>query len=417
MSTEPANVAPKTARITSIDALRGFVMFTMIFVNDLAGAPKKVVPNWMVHFSDRHKHGSGMTFVDLVFPAFLFIVGMSIPFALGGRLNKGEALWKIYGHVILRTLALLAIGILMVNGESASHDTPGWSPQLWGYTMFLSAIFAFAVISPPKAGAASARFWRIFSICLRGLGFAGMLYCALTFHGRHGKPVLSFHPLHLNTDWYGILGIIGWAYLVAASVYLVFRNHRTALVGCMALLFCLYPADHKGLFDGFWLERILGIGEIGAHAAIVVGGVLLASILVTTDTATVWARTRFTVLFALGSAAGALLLNGLYGISKNDATPSWCLWSCAITAIFWLGFYFISDVCQPAKIISKPFSVAGQNVLLAYLLSEMLPSPFGLIHFDAQPGLAWHIFRCAAWAVALLALTAWLNYRGFRLKL
>lgn len=126
---------------------------------------------------------------------------------------------------------------------------------------------------------------------------------------------------------------------------------------------------------------------------------------------------RFTLLFALGSAAGAPLLNGLYGISKNDATPSWCLWSCAITALLWLGFYFLSDVVQPAKNISKPFSVAGQNVLLAYLLSEMLPSPFGLIHFDAQPGLAWYIFRCAAWAVALLALTAVLNYRGIRLKL
>jgi len=42
MSTEPPPVAPKAARITSIDALRGFVMFMMIFVNDLAGAPKKL---------------------------------------------------------------------------------------------------------------------------------------------------------------------------------------------------------------------------------------------------------------------------------------------------------------------------------------------------------------------------------------
>ena len=200
-------------------------------------------------------------------------------------------------------------------------------------------------------------------------------------------------------------------------MYLVFRTHRTALLGCMVLLFCLYPADKKGLFDGFWLEDILGIGDIGAHAAIVVGGVLLASILVTPNTSTIWARARFTLLFALGCAAGALLLNGLYGISKNNATPSWCLWSCAITAILWLGFYFLSDVYQPAKIISKPFSVAGQNVLLAYLLSEMLPSPFGLIHFDAAPGLAWYVFRCAAWAVALLALTALLNCRGVRLKL
>src|SRR5215475_9146273 len=113
-------------RVISIDALRGFVMFMMIFVNDLAGAGK-ILPNWMVHFSDRHHRGeSGMTFVDLVFPAFLFIVGMSIPLALGIRRAKGEPAWKTLGHVLVRTISLLTIGILMV------HETPdtaalGWS--------------------------------------------------------------------------------------------------------------------------------------------------------------------------------------------------------------------------------------------------------------------------------------------------
>src|SRR5437016_4948083 len=91
-------------RITSIDALRGLVIFTMIYVNDIAGA--KHVPWWMKHFSDSFK-GSGMTFVDLVFPAFLFIVGMSIPFALGARLCRGDRIWKILGHILLRTISLL----------------------------------------------------------------------------------------------------------------------------------------------------------------------------------------------------------------------------------------------------------------------------------------------------------------------
>src|SRR3954470_14437316 len=100
-SNETAEVGsqPRVSRIVSIDALRGLVMFTMIFVNDLAGAPETIVPPWMRHF-----HGkSGMTFVDLVFPAFLFIVGMSIPFALGARMAKGEPVWKIIIHILTRT--------------------------------------------------------------------------------------------------------------------------------------------------------------------------------------------------------------------------------------------------------------------------------------------------------------------------
>src|SRR5437868_10104209 len=102
--TPPPNPAPRP-RCLSIDALRGFVMFTMIFVNDLAGVSKEIVPAWMRHF-----HGkSGMTFVDLVFPAFLFIVGMSIPFSLGSRLARKEPLWKIVAHIVGRTLSLLLI--------------------------------------------------------------------------------------------------------------------------------------------------------------------------------------------------------------------------------------------------------------------------------------------------------------------
>ena len=55
-------------------------MFMMIFVNDLAGAGK-VVPDSMVHFSDRRHGGSGMTFVDLVFPAFLFSISLLLRLA------------------------------------------------------------------------------------------------------------------------------------------------------------------------------------------------------------------------------------------------------------------------------------------------------------------------------------------------
>jgi heparan-alpha-glucosaminide N-acetyltransferase len=412
---------PALGRVISIDALRGFVMFTMIYVNDLAGAPEKIVPAWMKHY-----HGkNGMTFVDQVFPALLFLVGMSIPFALGSRLHKGEPLWKTFLHVVVRTLSLLFIGILMV------HETPdskqlGWSGDLWVWLMFLSAIAAFCSISWPGKTTPSAKWQRtcqLLTLFLRVVGLVSLVILAFAFKDKNGRGIIRLSPFVIHTSWYGILGIIGWAYLAGAIVFLVFRGHRTALLGCMALLLCLYPAEKTGLLDNCWLEHIVALGDtLGAHGAIAVGGLLLGSFLVASETTAVWSRARFTLLFAAGCAAGALLLNGLYGISKNDATTSWCLWSCAITALLWLGVYYLCEV-RPVPWIARPLAVAGQNVLLAYLLSEMIDSPLPLCNVeDWQSGFAgcqllYVAARSVLWALLLLYATARLNRFGFRLKL
>jgi len=406
--------------MTSIDALRGFVMFMMIFVNDLAGAGK-IVPDWMVHFSDRHRGGSGMTFVDLVFPAFLFIVGLSVPFALGGRMVKAEPAWKTLGHVAIRTLSLLLIGILMV------HETPdtvalGWSGNWWCVLVYLSAIAAFCSISPGNPSASKAASWRLASTCVRLAGLAMLLWLAFAFRGAKGERIVMLFPLSLNTEWYGILGLIGWAYMMTSLVFLVFKTNRTAILGCMVLLMCLFAADKTGTFAGFWLGKIVGIGgTLGSLSAISVAGMLLGSMLATTDSTALRARTQFTLWFVAGCASAALLLNRSYGISKNNATPSWCFWACAISAALWYGFYLISDV-HPVRAISRPLALAGQNVLLAYLLSEMQPGLLQALQLDGWYGnlatsLPAAIARSVVCGMLILLASTGLNRIGFRLKL
>jgi predicted acyltransferase len=405
-------------RITSIDALRGFVMFMMIFVNDLAGAGK-IVPDWMVHFSDRHHRGeSGMTFVDLVFPAFLFIVGMSIPLALGGRRAKGEPVWKTLGHILFRTIALLTIGILMVH-ETPDTSALGWSGNWWTVLMYTSAIAAFCSISLPKS---ESNKWKLVNRGVKLVGILTLVWLAFAFRGSNGQRIITLSPLALSTEWYGILGLIAWAYLVTCLVFLLCDSNRTAILGCMALLMCLFIADRKGEFEGFWLKNIVGIGEmLGSLPAISVGGLLLGSLVATADSADLKARTKFTFWFIAGCASAALLLNPLYGISKNSATPSWCLWSCAITATLWYGLYLICEV-RSVKPISRPLALAGQNVLLAYLLSEMLPGLLEALHLGDWYGhIASNLFlavtRSALCGVLILLASTSLNRVGFRLKL
>jgi len=419
--TDGADLAASPSRVTSIDAVRGLVMFTMIFVNDIAGASDKIVPPWM-----RHYHGpDGMTFVDLVFPAFLFIVGMSIPFALGARIAKGQAWWRLLGHVVIRTLALLFIGVLMVN-ESPDSGRMGWSASLWCTLMYFSAILWLCSISPMRGTASPADRKRVFDTVgrvLRVVGFVSLAWLAFAWRGEGGRRIISLSPFSINTEWWGILGLIGWAYLVSAIVFLSFRTRSAALLGCMTLLMCLYPASRTGAFEHFLLARHVGIGDtLGSQAAISVAGMFLTCLLVDPDMRSNRSLIRFATLFIAGCSAGALLLDGLYGINKNAATPSWCLWACAITAAIWLVLHLLCET-RAGRLLTSPLSAAGRNVLLAYLLSNMLWFVLDLLSLGewygrlAEPHLANALARSAGVAVVILAFSVVLNRLGFRLKL
>ena len=90
------DLASASRRVLSIDVFRGLTMLVMIFANDLDMAHIQDVPNWMKHAvyatpkipADKVNH---ITFVDVLAPAFLFIVGSAIPLAFRKRLLRGDS--------------------------------------------------------------------------------------------------------------------------------------------------------------------------------------------------------------------------------------------------------------------------------------------------------------------------------------
>ncbi len=114
-----------TPRVGSVDLVRGVTILAMLFVNDVAGV--RGVPPWMKHIEP--STADGLTFVDVVFPAFLFIVGLSLPVAaLERRMAEVGRGWRLWRHILAHTLGLLIIGVLMVNTESLAESGP-ISPQ------------------------------------------------------------------------------------------------------------------------------------------------------------------------------------------------------------------------------------------------------------------------------------------------
>src|SRR5665213_1621546 len=83
-------------RIQSIDIFRGITLAVMIFVNDLDGT--KNLPWWTFHAK---ANWDVMTYVDMVFPVFLFLVGMSLPIAIETRLRRNPSLLSLWGHVFV----------------------------------------------------------------------------------------------------------------------------------------------------------------------------------------------------------------------------------------------------------------------------------------------------------------------------
>lgn len=84
-------------------------MLLMVFVNDIAGLAN--IPGWLKHTQADY---DGMGLSDVVFPAFLFIVGLSIPHAIKNRITKGENFVQIAKHIFLRSVALIGLGRIYV---------------------------------------------------------------------------------------------------------------------------------------------------------------------------------------------------------------------------------------------------------------------------------------------------------------
>ena len=202
------------SRVESIDVVRGLTVLAMVFVNDLAGVAG--VPAWLKHVEP--STSDGMTLVDVVFPAFLFIVGLAIPFATEARQARGESLLAVWRHVLTRTASLLIIGVFMVNTPSSEDAV--LSPNIWRLLMYAGVLLVW------NDWGDAARRRRL----LRGLGAVVLVLAAVLYRGE-GDPGL----IELRTQWWGILGLIGWAYLVGCAAYTFFRRNLELMVGFLGV--------------------------------------------------------------------------------------------------------------------------------------------------------------------------------------
>ena len=372
---------------------RGLTMVLMVFVNDFWTILD--VPHWLEHFATFE---DGMGLSDIVYPLFLFAVGMSIPFAIERRYEKGYSPESTLGHIFSRTLALLVMGAFICNQESREMLGNRW---LW---LALMIVGFFLVWNQYKPDFKAARWCKWAGVAL----LVGLAVCFRTPDGHHFEGL-----------WWGILGQIGWAYLFCALAYLLCRQ-RTWPLALLWLLLGLVNLSVTPMRGGDPLIGHNVLGDItdalhlnnGYNAFMALGGML-----------TILAERRLkTAKVGIGAAAAAVLVvlalavHQGWIISKNLGTLPWCLLVSAIG----VALYTLLRVLEAKGWTAwfKPLQPAGTATLTVY----MIPYLFVALWILVAPTIpAWlsgwvGVAKSAVYTAVVLAVAWGLTKAGIKLK-
>lgn len=394
LSRSSVSATTPSTRLASLDIFRGATIAMMLLVNN-PGVGTKYPPL-------EHADWNGWTPTDLVFPFFLFIMGVAIPFSMAKR-STTDSKGQQFLHIIARGLSLFLLGDF-IYAQPFVHNPPNGSFALTAARWF-AVIFLFAgyvlLLYPWKSKARSLLIPAIVAVVYVGtwLVMSWLNHRNNVYVGEKSNWSLGiFHPDTLRIP--GILQRLAVCYVIAASFALIGSWHLLLLVaiGLLTLngwlmLKVPYPnvVNHAKTVHGLLGEhdnfaryvdhRVLGlhaypeypdpegiVSTLGA-AATTIFGILVG----------LWLRSarpaaeRCAGLLSVGVLVvfiGACLGEMLMPINKHIYTPSYAVF-CSGLAMLGLGmvFYF-ADVLQ-YRAWGWPLKVYGMNAIAAFVFSAV----------------------------------------------
>ena len=311
-----------SSRLLSLDALRGFDMFWIMGGEGIVGAAAKATQwGWLQWLKGQMSHPEwhGFALYDLIFPLFLFIAGVAMPFSFEKRLERGDSKASLYQHVIVRGLLLVLLGFIY-NGL-LRFDWPMRLQSVLG-RIGLAHLFAGLIF---------------LNTTLRGrvLWIVGILigyWAALKLIPVPGFGAGDLSPAHTLTDFLDRL-------LIPGKLYRGDRDPEGLLATIPAIATALI-----GAVTGQFLKDHRGAGYFKTAA------MLLAA----------------AVCFGL-----ALLWDLNFPINKNLWTSSFVLFCAGCSLVLLAMFYLVIDVWQ-LKGWTLFFVVIGSNSILIYMAPKFV---------------------------------------------
>ena len=324
--------APKSERLLSLDALRGFDLFWIVGGHGILLALFKLTEwGWLGAIDAQLKHvdWNGFQAYDLIFPLFLFMAGVSTPYSLTRRLTEG-ARSEVIRKIIQRGLILVLLGIIYNNGlqwkglENMRLGSVLGRIGLAG--MFAQLIFVFNFESPK-------RLWYWLAGILLG-------YWAIMSFGH--APGFTPGDLTMEGNFASYVDRL----LLPGKLHKGIHDPE----GLLAILPAIGNAL-LGILAGLWLRRSAEevSGDRKAAGLAIAGVVLLA-------------------------AGGLWSL--VFPLNKNLWTSSFVLWTCGWGSLLLAFFYWTIDVRGWARGFGAFFAVIGMNSVLIYMSSKFFSFDF-----------------------------------------
>jgi predicted acyltransferase len=372
-STSPA-LGSVAQRLVSLDAFRGTTMALMVLVNNSGDWSHTYAPL-------SHSTWNGWTITDVVFPSFLWIVGVAITLSLGGRLARGVAKSRLMLQVLRRAAILYAFGVvgyLLPNFDFGTMRLLGVLQRIAICYLIASAIYLYASrIRTQILWVVSllVGYWLIMTLIpVPGYG-AGRLDVDGNLAHYVDRIVLGHHNYAYTKTW-DPEGIVSTLPAIATALFGMLAGHLLRL-----------PHDLD------------------------------------------WKTTR---LFFAGNAliALGLICDIWMPINKALWTSSFSLFMAGLDFVLLAGFIYLIDDLGYKRLV-RPFVIFGMNAITIYMLSELLAIALGAIYWHAAAGTislgSWLFDHCFAplaspynasllWALAFVALMYMAAYAMYRLK-
>jgi predicted acyltransferase len=389
-SAPPATTAIPQTRLVSLDAMRGTIMLFMASAGFGIPQVAKQFPDsglWsFLSFHTSHATWVGGGAWDMIQPAFMFMVGVAMPWSYARRIAAGHSFARNAGHALWRSFVLVALAVFLASNSTKTTNfifTNVLGQIGLGYT------FLFLLLN---------RGWKV------QLGaMATIAVGTWTMFAMHGVPPASFDFASVGVKADELKDA------VLPGFFAHWDKNTNAAAAFDQWFLNLFPHDEKSVLNagGYTtlnfvpslITMILGLmtGEMlrrdGTH------GRRLA-----------WMFGAGALCVGIGLAAGWTVCP----IIKRIWTPSWALYSGGIVLGLLAVYYAIVEMCGCRRIVF-PLVVIGMNSIAIYLMAQLLPgwitgtlkTHLGRNVFEGDYGIVWQ--RCTV--LAVLWLVCWWMYR------